>query len=377
MEFRPDFYEILQVDRRASQEIITVAYQNLSAKNGPENSENEMKLIREAYQVLGDPQNRWQYDAWLSNNVPISRQYENSSPPITNRTEYKVSPVRTLSVIDAYRFGFEMFIKQPALTLLLIMLSLLVGWLSLPITNSYLQMPNSLFTFFVSILGAVLLAIIVKLIFNVFDNKEIKVNHLISIRMIVYLIVYYILSGLIITLGFIFLIIPGIIFSLKLAPGFLLIIDEDLGPIDALKKSWKITKGFKGKIFLSGLVYGLIVSILMIPFLQFFKGNSGFYFATIFVGFILAPVFYYSAAFFYRTLLNQTQAYEFGDMEVNAFQYEFIKLNNISLAIAVVMIIGLLALYAHFSDSVFENFQQENFNNYMHNYTQASAGDLS
>jgi hypothetical protein len=64
-------------------------------------------------------------------------------------------------------------------------------------------------------------------------------------------------------------------------------------------------------------------------------------------------------------------------MEVNAFQYEFIKLNNISLAIAVVMIIGLLALYAHFSDSVFENFQQENFNNYMHNYTQASAGDLS
>jgi len=122
-----------------------------------------------------------------------------------------------------------MFIKQPALTLLLIMLSLLVGWLSLPITNSYLQMPNSLFTFFVSILGAVLLAIIVKLIFNVFDNKEIKVNHLISIRMIVYLIVYYILSGLIITLGFIFLIIPGIIFSLKLAPGFLLIIDEDLG----------------------------------------------------------------------------------------------------------------------------------------------------
>ncbi len=90
MEFRPDFYEILQVDRRASQEIITVAYQNLSAKNGPENSENEMKLIREAYQVLGDPQNRWQYDAWLSNNVPISRQYENSSPPITNRTEYKV-----------------------------------------------------------------------------------------------------------------------------------------------------------------------------------------------------------------------------------------------------------------------------------------------
>ncbi|HEY1041822.1 MAG TPA: DUF975 family protein [Candidatus Paceibacterota bacterium] len=83
-----------------------------------------------------------------------------------------------------------------------------------------------------------------------------------------------ILAGIAIILGFIALIIPGIILGILFMFVGYLVIDQDLKPIDALKRSWELTKGNRWKLFflslaliginilgLLALVVGLLVSV--------------------------------------------------------------------------------------------------------------------
>ena len=62
-----------------------------------------------------------------------------------------------------------------------------------------------------------------------------------------------ILAAIAAFLGFILLIVPGIILFIKLYFVNLLIIDKGFGPIQAIKKSWKMTQGQFWNLFLFGL----------------------------------------------------------------------------------------------------------------------------
>ena len=62
------------------------------------------------------------------------------------------------------------------------------------------------------------------------------------------------LSAIATFLGFILFIIPGIIIFIRLYFVNLLIIDERFGPIQAIKKSWRMTQGQFWNLFLFGLV---------------------------------------------------------------------------------------------------------------------------
>jgi uncharacterized membrane protein len=85
------------------------------------------------------------------------------------------------------------------------------------------------------------------------------------------------LTGLIIGLGFIFLIIPGIYLACKLAFVPYLVIDKRLNVTDAMSTSWKMTGGYGWQVFLLGLLavpivvagviclgIGVIISIMWI-----------------------------------------------------------------------------------------------------------------
>lgn len=100
-----------------------------------------------------------------------------------------------------------------------------------------------------------------------------------------------IITGIIIVVGFILLIIPGIIFAYKLQFAKYLVLDKKLGPIDAIQKSWGLTRGMTWNLFLLSLLLILINILGLIAFL---------------VGlFITVPLTIVAIAFVYRKLLSQ------------------------------------------------------------------------
>lgn len=61
-----DYYELLQISSTAESDIISAAYKRLAMKyhpdtNGPDSSDEMMKLLNEAWAVLGDPASRTNY----------------------------------------------------------------------------------------------------------------------------------------------------------------------------------------------------------------------------------------------------------------------------------------------------------------------------
>lgn len=62
-----------------------------------------------------------------------------------------------------------------------------------------------------------------------------------------------IVAGALAFLGFLALIIPGIYISLALSPVVYVILDQKVGPIDAVQRCWHLTKGNRGWLFLFGL----------------------------------------------------------------------------------------------------------------------------
>lgn len=80
-----NYYDILEINKNASQEIIEKAYKTLIKKYHPDlqedslkaQSEEKVKLINEAYDVLSDPEKRKNYDMTLENNEISSDDYNN------------------------------------------------------------------------------------------------------------------------------------------------------------------------------------------------------------------------------------------------------------------------------------------------------------
>jgi len=84
----------------------------------------------------------------------------------------------------------------------------------------------------------------VKDIFSPFENIERYLN----------VILAELLKSAIIVIGLFFLIVPGIIFACKLAFVKYLVLDRNMGAVDAVKESWNMTKGYAVDIFLIGLI---------------------------------------------------------------------------------------------------------------------------
>jgi len=77
------------------------------------------------------------------------------------------------------------------------------------------------------------------------------------------------LTFAIIGIGFVFLIIPGIILACRLAFVSYLVMDKSMEPVAAVEKSWEMTRGYGWKIFGMAL---LVIPIFIAGLLCFFVG---------------------------------------------------------------------------------------------------------
>ncbi len=84
----------------------------------------------------------------------------------------------------------------------------------------------------------------VKDIFSPFENVERYLN----------VILAELLKSAIIGIGMFLLFVPGIIFACKLAFVKFLVLDRNMGPVEAVKESWNMTEGYTVDIFLIGLI---------------------------------------------------------------------------------------------------------------------------
>ena len=79
-----NYYEILEVDRNASPEIIDKAYKTLAKKYHPDlqdeihkkEAEETFKIINEAYQILSDPNQRALYDQKIEDTIISQDKYD-------------------------------------------------------------------------------------------------------------------------------------------------------------------------------------------------------------------------------------------------------------------------------------------------------------
>jgi hypothetical protein len=67
------------------------------------------------------------------------------------------------------------------------------------------------------------------------------------------------LTILAIMIGYVFLVVPGVIIGLGLMFSQFYVVDADMGPIEGMKASWQATNGHKGKLFLFSLVGGIVI----------------------------------------------------------------------------------------------------------------------
>jgi hypothetical protein len=83
------------------------------------------------------------------------------------------------------------------------------------------------------------------------------------------------LQGMLIGVGYMLFVVPGVILALGLYFSGYLVVDQRMGAVDAMKASWKLTTGRKGEVFIVMLVFGLLSAVCgMIPFVGHFIGYA-------------------------------------------------------------------------------------------------------
>jgi len=168
-----------------------------------------------------------------------------------------------LSVGDCISYGWETFKKRPWLLIGALLLSLIIAGIPgmfgpkpeigpdgklipPPVTASYVI--ASLASIVVSIFVAIGL---ITFALRAHDNiAGAQIADLWNPGPFWRFLGAHILTTIVVVLGFIAFIVPGIILGIGLGFVPYLVVERSLGPIEAMKESWRITKGHKWQLFL-------------------------------------------------------------------------------------------------------------------------------
>ncbi len=155
------------------------------------------------------------------------------------------------------------------------------------------QVKDTILAFVVSIAFTLLTMFLeiglLKIALKLIDGKEAKFQDLWTYpQYLLRFIGASILLGLAVLVGFILLIIPGIYVALRLQFTPFLVVDKDMGIMDALKGSWDMTQGMVLNLFLFAL---LLIAINILGAIALLVGLL-----------VSLPVSFFAVALLYRKL---------------------------------------------------------------------------
>ena len=208
----------------------------------------------------------------------------------------KVVAKKGFSKKEAINFGFELAKENFFFFVVLFITTLVIAAVMGGLRLSAVHAPAVSFAIWLVqtiidlIVGIGLIHITLKFV----DEREPVYKDLFYYKPIVNYFIASFLTTLIVIGGVILLIIPGIYFGLRLKFATYLVIDKNLSPVDAIKQSWKMTKGSIWNLFFFGILLGLI--------------NILGFFCLIVGLFVTVPLSMLATAFVYRRLLLQSKA---------------------------------------------------------------------
>ena len=165
-------------------------------------------------------------------------------------------------------------------------------------TNSFIQPIGNVVGSFLAglintIVGCLLGIGLINVSLKVTNLEPISVGDMFSkLNLFINYFICTIIENLVVGIGLILLIIPGIFFLVRFSLGLYVLVDRDLGPIEALQRSWKIVRGCSWKVL------GLILVCLLIDFVGL---------CLLVVGLLVTiPITIIAFALLYRELEAQT-----------------------------------------------------------------------
>ena len=170
--------------------------------------------------------------------------------------------MKKFAIREAISYGWEMTKAHLPFFVVVLIITLLVN-----IAPNYLvqnlrqQVPilSGLLSLVFWVLSMLVSLGSIKIALKILDKKNPQIADLFNgyeklLNFIIASIIYAIIVGL----GLIVFIVPGIILGIMFHFYSYFIVDKNMGPFEALRRSREITKGVKWDLFLLGLVLGLV-----------------------------------------------------------------------------------------------------------------------
>ena len=199
------------------------------------------------------------------------------------------------SIGEVIRLGWETFKKNALLAIGILIGLVVINSLISGITGAF-DKSNFVVILVINILSLVvstwLSVVMYRLIIKITDGKAVSTEDLKTEPMLlVRFFAAQLVAGILIVIGFVLLIVPGVYLALRFMFAPYAIVDKNLGPIEALKYSGELTKGIKWQLLGYSIVAILIILVGAIALL---------------VGLLVAvPVVMFASVHIYRKLQGQ------------------------------------------------------------------------
>jgi len=223
---------------------------------------------------------------------------------------------------EAIKFGWDITKKNIYffIKVFLLINAILLSLLSLREFFKNISLLNFSFSLLITILEMIFSLGFIKIALKFYDNEKPEIYDVFFFKYRIFLKVFLasILYLIVVVFGLLLLIVPGIIFAIRLWFFEYFIVDKNLGVIESLKKSWEITKGNALNLFfflillalinILGFLALIIGLFLLIPILFLAPAFVYQKFLALIIGlFLLIPILFLAQAFVYRKLSENLQ----------------------------------------------------------------------